>query len=101
MMVEILTLPTREDLDMGHAIFARPDLNTFCLLDRLGLNTTGRCLEPDRAVILVPGGPNEGAVPSVRVAGNATQYRRAPAGVRPDGSAAHDSACQASALPVS
>ncbi len=36
---------------MPDATFARPDLNTFCRLDELGLEVTGQRLEPGRAVL--------------------------------------------------
>jgi hypothetical protein len=31
--------------DMSHAIFVRPDLNSFCRLDELGLQVVGQRLE--------------------------------------------------------
>ena len=36
-MMEVLTLPIREDLDMADSTFATPDLTTFARLDGLGL----------------------------------------------------------------
>ena len=36
---------------MSHATFQVPDLDAFCLLDRLGLTATGQMLEPDHAVL--------------------------------------------------
>lgn len=36
---------------MNNATFLSPDLTTFCRLDGLGLEATGQCLYPDRAVI--------------------------------------------------
>ena len=36
---------------MRDATFGCPDLTTFCRLDELGLEVTGRRLEPDRAVL--------------------------------------------------
>lgn len=36
---------------MPDAIFATPDLSTFCRLDELGLEVTGQRLEPDRAAL--------------------------------------------------
>ncbi|WP_420192174.1 ISL3 family transposase [Xanthomonas campestris] len=36
---------------MSNATLQRPDLTTFCRLDELGLEATGQCLYPDRAVI--------------------------------------------------
>jgi transposase len=45
------TPPIQEDLDVPDATFARPDLNTFCRLDELGLEVVGQRLEPDRAVL--------------------------------------------------
>ena len=33
------------------AVFACPDLTTFCRLDELGLDVTGQRVEPDRAVL--------------------------------------------------
>ena len=36
---------------MNNATFLSPDLTTFCHLDGLGLEATGQCLYPDRAVI--------------------------------------------------
>jgi hypothetical protein len=34
---------------MAHATFPSPDLDTFCLLDRLGLSVTGQQIHDDRA----------------------------------------------------
>jgi transposase len=36
---------------MSHATFCAPDLDSFCLLDRLGLSVTGQHLDPERAVL--------------------------------------------------
>lgn len=36
---------------MNNATFLSPDLTTFCHLDGLGLEATGQCLYPERAVI--------------------------------------------------
>ncbi|ALE04842.1 transposase (plasmid) [Arthrobacter sp. ERGS1:01] len=36
---------------MNNATFHSPDLTTFCRLDGLGLEVTGQCLYPDRAVL--------------------------------------------------
>lgn len=41
----------REDLDVPNATFSSPDLDSFCLLDRLGLTATGQRLEEDHAVL--------------------------------------------------
>ena len=40
---------------MADSTFATPDLTTFARLDRLGLQVTGQFLEPDRAVLELPG----------------------------------------------
>ena len=54
-MMEVLTLPHPEDLDMPDATpevgFSCPDLTTFCRLDELGLVVVGQRLEPGRAVL--------------------------------------------------
>jgi hypothetical protein len=49
--MEVLTPPIQEDLDVPDAIFATPDMTTFCRLDELGLEVLGQRLEPDRAVL--------------------------------------------------
>jgi hypothetical protein len=49
--MEVLTPIHLEDLDVSHAIFARPDLTTFAGLDQLGLEVVGQRVEPDRAVL--------------------------------------------------
>ena len=36
---------------MFNATFQGPDLTTFCRLDGLGLEVTGQCLRPDRAIL--------------------------------------------------
>ena len=36
---------------MFNATFQSPDLTTFCRLDGLGLEVTGQCLRPDRAIL--------------------------------------------------
>lgn len=43
--------PHLEDLDVPDATFTAPDLTSFCLLDGLGLEVTGQCVEPERAVL--------------------------------------------------
>lgn len=47
----ITTRNRRQDLDVSDAIFACPDLTTFCRLDELGLEVVRQRLEPDRAVL--------------------------------------------------
>lgn len=47
----VLTLPIQEDLDVSDAIFACPDVTTFCRLDEFGLRVVGQQLEPDWAVL--------------------------------------------------
>ena len=49
--MEVPTPSHPEDLDVPDAIFAAPDLTTFCRLDELGLEALGQRLEPDRAVL--------------------------------------------------
>ena len=45
-------IPTHlEDLDVTDAIFACPDVTTFCRVDELGLVVVGQRLEPRRAVL--------------------------------------------------
>ena len=48
-MMEVLTPPIAEDLDVLDVTFARPDLTTFARLDELGLKVVGQRPEPDRA----------------------------------------------------
>jgi transposase-like protein len=36
---------------MAHATFSCPDLDSFCLLDRLGLSVTGQQIDDDHAVL--------------------------------------------------
>ena len=50
-MMEVLTLPIAENLDVLDVTFARPDLTTFARLDELGLKVVGQRPEPDRAVL--------------------------------------------------
>lgn len=45
------TLPIWKTSTLLHAIFAAPDLTTFCRLDELGVEAVGQRLEPDRVVI--------------------------------------------------
>jgi hypothetical protein len=40
-----------EDLDMLNASFCRPDLDSFCRLDRLGLSVTGQQVDEDHSVL--------------------------------------------------
>ena len=47
----VLTPTHLEDLDVPDAIFACPDLTTFCRVDELGLVVVGQRLEPRRAVL--------------------------------------------------
>jgi hypothetical protein len=45
-------IPTHlEDLDVPDAIFASPDVTTFCRVHELGLVVVGQRLEPQRAVL--------------------------------------------------
>src|SRR5699024_10699708 len=40
-----------KDLDVSKPTFTAPDLDSFCLVDQLGLTVTGQRLEPHRAVL--------------------------------------------------
>lgn len=40
-----------KDLDTPNAIYHRADLSVLMCLDGLGLEVTGQCVEPDRAVL--------------------------------------------------
>ncbi len=61
---------------MSDATFACPDLTTFCRLDELGLEVTGQRLEPDRAVLALPGrgAAMSGAIGAAAWANPATRW---------------------------
>ena len=55
-MMEVLTpLSSRKTSTWLTRSFSTPDLTTFTRLDTLGLQVTGQFLEPDRAVLHLPG----------------------------------------------
>jgi hypothetical protein len=41
----------QEDPDLSNATFCCPELDSFCLLDRLGLSATGQQVHDDHAVL--------------------------------------------------